>query len=162
VSRVRTRGFTLIESLISLVVLSIGLLGAAATLLGSLGAHADALRHTTALELVRDVADRIRANAAARAAYDTRTAAPAGAECRADMPCDGATRAAADRAHFDEKVRSAFPPDGTRADIHFEPATGPAAPDRYEITLRFPARSQPGAMDGVALTVLAFAPVAGA
>lgn len=157
----RTRGFTLIEALISLVVLSTGLLGAAATLLGSLGAHADALRRATALELVRDVADRIRANAAARSAYDTGVASPAAAQCRADSPCDGAARAALDRAHFDAATRAAFPV-GTRADIHFEPATGPAAPDRYEITLRFPARSQPGVMDGVALTVLAVAPVAGA
>jgi type IV pilus modification protein PilV len=158
----RARGFTLIESLISLVVLSIGLLGAAATLLGSLGAHADALRRATALELVRDVADRIRTNAAARSAYDTSIASPAVTQCRADSPCDGAARAALDRAHFDAAARAAFPFDGTRADIHFEPATGPAAPDRYEITLRFPVRSQPGAMDGVALTVLAIAPVAGA
>jgi len=158
----RTRGFTLIESLVALVVLSIGLLGAATTLLGSLGAHADALRRATALELVRDVADRIRANAAARSAYDTSAAVPAGTECRAESPCDAAARAALDRAHFEAAARAAFPAEGTRADIHFEPATGPAAPDRFEITLRFPERSQPGAMDGVALTLLAFAPVAGA
>ena len=156
------RGFTLIESLIALVVLSIGLLGAAATLLGSLGAHADALRRSTALELVRDVADRIRANAGARSAYDTSVAAPAGPECRADSPCDGAARAALDRAHFYTAAHVAFPFDATSADIHFEPAAGPAAPDRYEITLRFPARSRPGVMDVVGLTVLAFAPVAGA
>jgi type IV pilus assembly protein PilV len=157
-----TRGFTLLESLIALVVLSIGLLGAAATLLGSLAAHTDALRRETALDLVRDIADRIRANSAMRSAYDTSLAAPAATDCRADPPCDGAARAAFDRAHFDAAARAAFPFDETRADIHFEPATGPAAPDRYEITLRFPARSQPGVMDDVGLTVLTFVPVAGA
>lgn len=155
------RGFTLIESLIALVVLSIGLLGAAATLLGSLGAHAEAQRRTTALGIVRDAADRVRANAAGRAAYDTRGGdAPAG-DCTA-ASCDAGTRAALDRAHFVTAARVAFPFADTRADIRFEPAIGPAAPDRYEITLRFPARSQPGAMDGVALMVLAHAPVAGA
>ena len=162
----RTRGFTLVESLIALVVLSIGLLGAAATLLGSLGAHADASRRATALALVCDMADRIRANVTGRSTYDTGSAAPdtpSGATpCGADSPCDGVQRAALDRAHFEAAARAAFNVDGTLADIHFEPAIGPAAPDRYEITLRFPARSQPGAMDGVTLTVLAYAPVAGA
>jgi type IV pilus assembly protein PilV len=156
----RSRGFTLVESLVALVVLSIGLLGAAATLLGSLGAHAEALHRAIAVGLVRDTAERIRANAAARAAYDTRSAAP-GADCAA-ASCDSATLAALDRAHFIDAARAAFPFADPRAEIHFEPATGPATPDRYEITLRFPARSQPGAMDGVALTVLAVAPVAGA
>jgi len=155
------RGFTLIESLVALLVLSVGLLGAAATLLGSLGALSDAQRQVTALALVRDAADRIRANPSGRAVYDTRdTSAPA-ADCAA-ASCDTATRAALDRIHFVDGAHAAFPFAGTRADIRFEPATGPAAPDRYEITLRFPARSQPGAMDGVALMVLANAPVAGA
>jgi len=157
---VRIRGFTLIESLVALVVLSIGLLGAAATLLGSLGGHTEALRRATALELLRDTAARIRANVAARAAYDTRTAAVA-ADCGASA-CDAGARAALDRAHFSDAARAAFPFSDTHAEIHFEPAIGPAAPDRYEITLRFPPRSQPGAMDGVSLTVLAFTPVAGA
>ena len=154
------RGFTLIESLVALVVLSIGLLGAAATLLGSLGAHADASRLATALVLVCDVADRVRANPAGRASFDTRSTTP-GADCGASA-CDAATLAATDRVHFVDAARAAFPFAETRADIRFEPAIGPAAPDRYEITLRFPARSQSGAMDGVALTVLAHAPVAGA
>jgi type IV pilus modification protein PilV len=156
------RGFTLIESLVALVVLSVGLLGAAATLLGSLRGHAEALQRAVALVLVRDAADRIRANAGARAAYDTRAAAAAtSVDCTASS-CDSATRAALDRAHFDAAARAAFPFADTHAEIRFEPATGPATPDRYEITLRFPPRSQPGAMDGVALTVLAFVPVAGA
>jgi type IV pilus assembly protein PilV len=156
----RPCGFTLVESLVALVVLSVGLLGAAATLLGSLGAHAEALHRAVALELVRDAADRIRANAAARAAYDTRAAA--GRTDCSTTSCDPAALAALDRAHFLDSARAAFPFADTRADIHFEPATGPAAPDRYEITLRFSPRSRPGAMEGVALTVLAYAPVAGA
>jgi type IV pilus assembly protein PilV len=155
------RGFTLIESLAALVVLSVGLLGAAATLLGSLGAHADALRRATALMLVRDVADRIRANAPGRAAYDTAGTVGAAGDCAA-AACDVTALAAWDREHFISAARAAFPFAQTSATIHFEPAIGPAASDRYEITLRFPARSQPGATDGVALTVLAYVPVAGA
>jgi type IV pilus modification protein PilV len=154
------RGFTLIESLVALVVLSVGLLGAAATLLGSLAAHAEALRRATAVVLVRDVAERIRLNSLGRASYDTRSPT-AGADCAVD-PCDAPTLAAADRAHFVDAARAVFSLTDTQADIRFEPATGPAAPDRYDITLRYPVRSQPGAMDGVALTVLVYAPVAGA
>jgi type IV pilus assembly protein PilV len=155
----KARGFTLVESLVALVVLSIGLLGAAATLLGSLAAHAEALRRATALLLVRDVAGRIRVNAAGRAAYDTRGPSAA-ADCGASS-CDAATLAMADRAQFVAAARAAFSADA-QADIRFEPATGPAAPDRYRITLRYPARSLPGVMDDVALTVLVYAPVAGA
>jgi hypothetical protein len=110
--------------------------------------------------LVRDVADRIRANPAGRASFDTRSPS-AGADCVASS-CDAAGLAASDREHYVTAARAALPFADTRADIRFEPAIGPAAPDRYDITLRFPARSQSGAMDGVALTVLAFAPVAGA
>ena len=154
------RGFTLLESLVALVVLSVGLLGAGATLLGSLGAHADALRRANALQLVRDMADRIRSNGLGRASYDTRSAT-AGADCAATV-CDAAALAAADRAHFVDAARAAFSLGDTQADIRFEPAIGPAAPDRYDITLRYPGRSQAGAMDGVGLTVLVFAPVAGA
>jgi type IV pilus modification protein PilV len=153
------RGFTLIECLVALVVLSIGLLGAAVTLLDSLGAHTEALHRAIALQLVCDTADRIRANSAARAAYDTRDTT-AGADCASG--CDARARAVLDRTHFIDAARAAFPFADTRAEIRFEPATGPATPDRYEITLRFPPRSRPGAMDGVALTVLAFVPVAGA
>jgi type IV pilus assembly protein PilV len=155
------RGFTLIESLVALIVLSIGLLGAAATLLDSLGAHAEALRRATAVSLVRDVADRIRANVAGREFYDTRGTTPSGPGCSASA-CDAAALAATDREHFISAARAALPFSETRADIHFEPAIGTTASDRYEITLRFPARSQPGVMDDVALTVLAYAPVAGA
>lgn len=154
------RGFTLIECLVALVVLSVGLLGAAVTLLGSLRAHGEALRRMAALGLVHDVAERIRANAAGRAAYDTRAAATS--EDCVVAACDVAARAALDRAHFVAAARAAFPFPETSAEIRFEPAAGPAAPDRYEITLRVPLRSQPGALDGVALTVLARAPVAGA
>jgi len=156
----KARGFTLIESLVALVVLSVGLLGAAATLLGSLAAHAESLRRAVALELVRDVANRIRTNPSGRAAYDT-DGTEAGVDC-AVSACDALALAATDREHFVVAARAAFPLADTLAAIRFEPAIGRAAPDRYEITLRFRAWSQPDVMDDVALTVLAHAPVAGA
>ena len=71
------RGFTLIETLVSLVVLSVGLLGAAALLLDNLRSHAGALRRVAALSLVRDMADRIRANPRGGVYYNTGIAAVA-------------------------------------------------------------------------------------
>jgi type IV pilus assembly protein PilV len=154
----RPRGFTLIESLVALVVLSVGLLGAAAMLLGSLAAHAQALRHAAAVNLVRDVAERILANRAGRIAYDTRGASAAAGDCTA--ACDAAALSAADRAYFDAAARRLFPLRAPDTEILFEPAIGATAPDRYVISLRFPSRLA-GATEGVALTVLAWTPVAG-
>ena len=63
------RGFMLVESLIALLLLSVGLLGAWALQLASLRAHTDSMQQAAATELLRDMADRIRANPTARAHY---------------------------------------------------------------------------------------------
>jgi len=55
-------GFTLVEVLIALIVLSIGMLGIAALYLDTLQASRSALHRTTAVTLAADLADRIRAN----------------------------------------------------------------------------------------------------
>lgn len=60
----RVRGFTLIEVLIALIVLSIGLLGIAAMYVETLRANRSALYRTQAISLASDLADRIRANRA--------------------------------------------------------------------------------------------------
>lgn len=64
------RGFTLVEVLIALVVLSIGMLGIAALYLESLRASRAALVRTEAVTLASDIADRIRANRNPANAYD--------------------------------------------------------------------------------------------
>jgi type IV pilus assembly protein PilV len=58
----RSSGFTLIEVLIALVVLSIGMLGIAALYLDSLRASRAALSRTQAVTLAGDIGERIRAN----------------------------------------------------------------------------------------------------
>jgi type IV pilus assembly protein PilV len=60
--RRRVRGFTLVEVLIALIVLSIGLLGIAAMYVETLRANRSALVRTQAIALASDLADRIRAN----------------------------------------------------------------------------------------------------
>ena len=70
VPRSRTvAGFTLVEVLIALVVLSIGLLGIAALYLETLRANRTALFRTQAVTLAADLADRIRANRDPPGAY---------------------------------------------------------------------------------------------
>ena len=133
----RVRGFTLVESLIALLLLSVGLLGAGVMLLESLRAHAEALRAATATRLVRDMAERIRANPTARAQYDTRAGIAGDAGCDFAATCDPGQRAANDRAHYVTTARATFPGPDTSARIEFEPAIGPVAPDRYRISLQW-------------------------
>ena len=65
----KQQGFTLVESMVSLVVLSVGMIGIAALYAQGLGAGRSALYRTQAVNLVADMADRIRANRVALAAY---------------------------------------------------------------------------------------------
>ncbi len=131
----RSHGFTLIEALVALVLLSIGLLGAGGMLLGSLRSHAGALHEMAAAQLLRDLADRIRANPRAGAAYDSREVAPLAAPCDLAAPCAASELAAADLAHFIDAAHNLLPGTQTRAVVQFEPAIGPAAADRFAITL---------------------------
>jgi type IV pilus assembly protein PilV len=69
---VNNHGFTLLEVLIALVVLSVGLLGLAALQTGTLRFNQAAYLRSQATNLAYDIADRIRANrtAALAAGYD--------------------------------------------------------------------------------------------
>jgi type IV pilus assembly protein PilV len=69
VNRHRTAGLTLVEILIALLVISVGLLGVAGLHAMSLRNNYDALMRSHASALAGDIADRMRANRAAAAAY---------------------------------------------------------------------------------------------
>ena len=148
------RGFTLIEILVALVVLSVGMLGAATLLISTLRTQALSQRENDAINLLSDVAERIRVNREGRAAYGTAAAAP---ECRAQA-CDAAQTAAADRAYLVSAARALLP-DAT-ATIEFTPATGPSALDRYVLSLG-PFRASEAGPGVVSLQLLLRAPVAG-
>jgi type IV pilus assembly protein PilV len=155
------RGFTLLETLVSLAVLSVGLLGAAALLLDNLRSQDGALHRVAALSLVRDMADRIRANPRGGAHYNTGMPAAAASACREPNGCDIEQLAAEDRVHFQSAAQLLFPRESTDARVEFAPATGPAAPSRYLITLRWSDARSAAGTDSVALQVLWQAPVAG-
>ena len=130
----RRRGFTLMESLVALVVLSLGLLGAALMLTHSLGHQMQAARQSIATSLVADMVERIRP-------------APA-------------LLSRTELAGFELAARTALPQREAEVAITFEPAIGPATLDRYQVTLRW--REVPGAdADEVTFVLLAQSPVAG-
>ncbi len=69
VNRHRQRGLTLLESMIALLVISIGLLGIAALQITSMKQNSSALNHSQAVWIGYNMADRIRANISQFAAY---------------------------------------------------------------------------------------------
>jgi len=66
----RESGFTLIEAMVALLVISVGMIGVAALHGQTLSTSGTALRRTTAVSLAGDIADRIRVNRGAELAYE--------------------------------------------------------------------------------------------
>lgn len=141
----RAAGFSMVESLVALLVLSIGLLGIAGLFVESVRNSRTALLRTQAINLVGDMADRIRANAGARDAYDLDSYGGAPEE-RACAPtpdaagdnCSSATLAEDDLARWVVAVRAALPAfeDGpAQADVQFLGPAAAGAPDRYQVTV---------------------------
>ena len=95
-SAARQHGFTLVEALISVVIMSIGLLGVAALQTRSLGSTNTASKRSQAILLAGDLADRMRAN---RLAAD-----PTASSHYANIdPADNACRAV----HYNHTPRAA-------------------------------------------------------
>ena len=86
-TRFHARGFSIVEAMVALVVMSVGMLGIAGLYVSSLKAGRTAILRTQAVNLASDIADRIRANRTALTAYDTATVAPC------TVPGGGATLA---------------------------------------------------------------------
>jgi type IV pilus assembly protein PilV len=108
-------GYTLVEVLVALTVMSIGLLGMATLQARALQASRAAALHAQAVTLAADLADRIRAN---RASADNYTD-------------DGLNvRAQADLAEWRAAVTSTLP--GGLGRVTFRPAE-PASPAQYQI-----------------------------
>lgn len=63
-------GFTLIETMVALLVISVGMIGVAALHGLALSASGEAIRRSIAVGLASDIADRIRVNRGAQLAYE--------------------------------------------------------------------------------------------
>jgi type IV pilus assembly protein PilV len=141
------RGISLLEVLVALAVLSVGLLGSAGLLLAGLRDQGQALRLSAATMLVADAADRVRSHLQAGAAFSLTPDSEGGR----------------DLAAFQQAAARQFPNRDAQASILVLPATGPASPGRYLISLRLRDSDAQGevAILEVPLTVLAQTPVAG-
>jgi type IV pilus assembly protein PilV len=103
----RSQGFSLLELLVTLVVLSIGLLGIGLMQTTNLGLTKTAFSRTQAMLLASDIADRIRANENFASSYVTTTNATP--SCIGGSTCLGAALAAADIQDWSNRIVAEFP-----------------------------------------------------
>jgi type IV pilus assembly protein PilV len=129
----RISGFSLIEVLIALIIMSVGMLGIAGLYVHSMQAGRTSLFRHNAVTLAGDVADRIRANPLAGAAYvDTGpvTTPPATNCVGGGVDCSPAEMAANDMFLWDEQAAGTLP-DG---DVMVSYDNG-AVPSLYTVTV---------------------------
>lgn len=131
------QGFTMVEVLVALVVLAIGLLGIAALYLNSLQSGRTAIYRTEAITLAADLADRIRMNRTAQAAYatlfaDAPVAVPA---CATTGGCSDADLAATDLSNWKAAIAQLLP--GGQGQVAVVPPVGAGEPTSYVITIQW-------------------------
>ncbi|MEZ5562046.1 MAG: type IV pilus modification protein PilV [Gammaproteobacteria bacterium] len=127
------RGFTLIEVLVALVVMSVGMLGIAALYLEGLRAGRTAIYRTTAVNLAADMADRIRANQRAGNAYAGNGPGADQSCVNGDEDCTPAELASDDWFSWSSQIDAQLP-EGASAEILASAGPAPV----YTITLRWP------------------------
>lgn len=130
----RVSGFTLIESLVALLIMSIGLLGVAALQLASLKANHGAFQRTQATFLAQDIVDRMRANrdAAVAGQYDI--------EFGDAPPTNPATTAEIDLAAWRNRLVATLPAGGAIGAVVTEPSgeiATDAATDTITVRIRW-------------------------
>lgn len=142
----RSGGFTLIEVLIALVIMSVGMLGIAGLYVHSMQAGRTSLFRHNAVTLAGDVADRIRANPKAVAAY-----AGAGADNNCidgGINCTAAEMAANDILLWKQQAANSLP----TGDVTIVFNNG-VVPPTYQITVSW---EEPGEMLDYAITIPVF------
>ena len=146
--RRRQRGVSIVEALVALVVLSVGMLGIANMYLESLRSNRTARARTVAIQLVNDMADRIRSNRGGLADYNnTQGNAPAAGKDCSKNECTPKEVAQYDLSQWyvavtnvgapATDVRSGLPKgaDGSvpQIEVKYIPGTNPTDPGRYTV-----------------------------
>lgn len=127
-------GFSLIEVLIALIVMSVGMLGIAGLYVHGMQAGRTSLFRHHAIALAGDVADRIRANPLGQASYeDTGPVTTAPATSCLTSACAPAEMAANDIWFWDQQARDTLP-DGDVTVDYTAPAA-PGGPGTYLVTV---------------------------
>lgn len=142
----RVRGFTLVEVLIALVIMSVGMLGIAGLYVQSMQAGRTSLFRHHAVTLAGDIADRIRANPRAVGAY---ALAGANNNCVAGgINCTPAQMAANDIFLWDQQATDTLP--GGVVNIVFNNGV---VPPTYQITVSW---NEPGEVMSYSITIPVF------
>lgn len=132
----RSAGFTLVEAMVALVILSVGMIGVAALHGQSLSAGRTAQFRSVAINLTADMADRIRVNRLGAAAYAGPAAdnncAPGGVDCAPPQ------MAAHDLFVWNQQVQASLP--NGQWNIAFNGAT---VPPTYTITVQWDEVGEP-------------------
>jgi type IV pilus assembly protein PilV len=145
-SRSRVSGFTLIEVLIALIIMSVGMLGIAGLYVHSMQAGRTSMFRHHAVTLAGDVADRIRANTQAFAAY---AGAGANNNCvNGGIDCTGPQMAANDIFLWNQQAAANLP--GGNVGIVFNNAV---VPPTYQITVTW---NEPGEVLTYVVTIPVF------
>lgn len=147
----RHQGSSLMEVLVSMILIAVGLLGIATLFIRDLTNARSALLRTQAITLLSDMADRIRANAGGKDAYDT--AAYAGApgaqgcapsDTAVGSNCSTAQQAQDDLASWTAAVQRALPAGAAGPPSAIvEYASGEPARYRLELSWQEPGESLP-------------------
>jgi type IV pilus assembly protein PilV len=137
-------GFSLVEVMVSIVVLGVGLLGAIGMLLASVRTSNEAATFTAALNLARELSEKARMNKSVAAKNDAANAylvedwragsasgtAPVVANCVASgAACNAADLAAWDMSEWKRRIASALP--DARLSVCFDETPWNAAADGY-------------------------------
>jgi type IV pilus assembly protein PilV len=109
----RAKGFTLLEALVALVILTVGLLGVASLVGNSVRTNNASLLRAQAAYMATNMADRMRANTNTVIAgtYDGTgyTGTGSAPDCNAGAPCNGAQLAARDTVLWGRMLASMLP-----------------------------------------------------
>lgn len=139
------RGFSIVEAMVALLVLSIGMLGIAGLYVTTLRASGSALFRTHAVNFAADMADRIRANPNAGIAYggaaaDNNCAADPGA---AAVTCSPTQLAADDIFRWQQQIAAILPDDGVANTPQGTIVVAGANPRTYTITVSWVEPTEP-------------------
>jgi type IV pilus assembly protein PilV len=132
------RGFTIVEVLVAMVVLSVGMLGIAGLYVTTLRSVGGAIYRLQAVSFAADMADRIRANRTAGATY-AGAAADNNCDGAAAVDCTPAQMAAHDLLRWNAQVANGLP--GGVGVVGFAPG---ALPQTYTIAVNWSDPDQPG------------------
>ena len=138
----RAHGFTLVEVLVALVVLTVGMLGVAVLYVEGLRLNRTSIYRTLAVGLASDMADRIRVNSTVPGSYAGNGPGANNGCVNGVAVCSPQEVAADDWFWWWRDVQDALPL-GVRAEVAITPIVGTAM-NRYDITLTWP---EPGHVD---------------